>query len=80
MTLHQRLHSARIAQKLTLEDVEKLSGGKISDTHLYNLEAGILRYASPPKLRAISKVLKIPFLELLVLAKHVTIRDLQGGL
>lgn len=75
--LCNRLKRARLAQGLTIRDVEKLSVGQISDSHLSKIERGSI-IPSPHHLSVIAKILKLPYMELMVRAGHVTIRDLKG--
>jgi hypothetical protein len=76
--LHSRLRAARKGQKLSLRQVATLSGHQISNAYLCELEGGKFHDPHPQKLRALSKILKIDFLELMILAGHLTIKDLKG--
>lgn len=78
MKLARRLHSARIAQHLSLRDVERLSGHKISNAYVSHLELANAICPYPDKLRILAKVLKLDFMELMILAGHITVQDLKG--
>lgn len=76
--LAQTLKRARVRQKLTLRDIEKLSEGQISNAYVSTLERGVNEYPHPRKLRILATILKLNFLELMILADHITIKDLKG--
>lgn len=76
--LHSRLRAARLAQGLTLRDVSDLTNGGISNPHLSELERGIETSPSPHKLRSVAKALKLDYLELMILAGYLTVKDLKG--
>lgn len=68
------LHEARVGKGLSLRDIEKLSDGEISNAYICQIEKGVVPY--PEKLRVLSRILKLNFLELMILAGHVTKSDL----
>lgn len=76
--LQQKLRRARLSQKLSLRDVSKITKGKISNPYLSQLESGHNHDPNPKKLRALASALKLDFLELMILADYLTIRDLKG--
>jgi transcriptional regulator with XRE-family HTH domain len=76
--LSARIRSARLAQGLGLRDVEAKGG--ISNGYLCQVEHGQVTDVHPKKLRVLAKALKLDYLELMILAGHLTIRDLKGKL
>jgi transcriptional regulator with XRE-family HTH domain len=76
--LYVRIKAARKAKKLTLRDVERLSNGNISNVHVSEIENG-LAHPSPRMLRQLSEVLELDFLKLMILAGHITQRDITKG-
>lgn len=77
-TLHSRLRNARIALSLTLRDIERTSDGGITNAYVSRLERGLEKRPHPDKLRVLSQILKLDFMELMILAGYVTVRDLKG--
>lgn len=76
--LSKVLRDARLSKGLSLRDIEKLSDNTISNMHVFNAEnRGDI--PSPKKLRILAKVLKLNFLELMILAGHVEATDLVRG-
>lgn len=75
--LSKRLRNARISQNLTLREVEIICNNKISNPHIGYLEAG-KGIPKPETLRLLSHALKIDYMELMLLAGYVTVRDLKG--
>jgi transcriptional regulator with XRE-family HTH domain len=78
MKLHNKLRASRIAQGLSLRDIERMSGHQISNPHVSQLERGIETKPSPHHLRVLAKVLKLDYLELMILAGYITFRDMKG--
>lgn len=76
--LHARLRAARIARQLSLRDVATLTDHQISNPYLCQLETGKNAEPSPHKLRLLAKVLRLDFLELMILAGYITVKDLKG--
>ncbi len=76
--LSTRLRNARRQQGLTLRDVARCSNGAISNPYVCQLESGRPVEVYPHKLRVLAKVLKLDFLELMILAGHLTVQDLKG--
>jgi transcriptional regulator with XRE-family HTH domain len=78
-SLHQRLRQARLARGLTLRDIEKASEGQITNSYVNRLERGLEDIKPhPDKLRVLSRILQIDYLELMILAGCLTIKDLKG--
>lgn len=78
MKLQSRLKAARLAHGLSMRDVAKLSDGTISNPYICQIEQGNFADISPVKLRTLSKILKLDFLELMILAGYLTVKDLKG--
>jgi hypothetical protein len=78
--LGRRIQAARLARRLSLRDLEALSNGGISNGYVSNIEGGHATEVYPTKLRILSDILGLNYLELLVLAGHVTTRDFRRGL
>lgn len=78
MKLHTRVRTARKKLGLTLRDIENLSGNKITNVYVSFLERGEPHYRNPKPetLRILAPILRIPFIELMLLAKHITPADL----
>jgi len=74
-TLGGVLREARLTKGLSLRDIEKLSDNTISNMHVHNVEERGFT-PSPKKLRVLAKVLRLNFLELMILAGHVQKTDL----
>ena len=77
-SLQQKVRRARSSQKLTLRDVERISQGSLTNVYVSNIELGRNKEPSPKKLRALASALKLDFLELMILADYLTIRELKG--
>lgn len=75
--LAKALRNARLERSLSLRDIQKLSYGAITNTHVMNIERG--QIPSPKKLRVLAKILKLEFIELMVMAGHVDELDLKPG-
>lgn len=78
--LTSKLRNARLAQHLTLRDVRRLSKGRLSNGFVCQVELGYVNEPTPPKLRAFAEVLKLNYLELMILAGYITVKDLKGKL
>lgn len=76
--LPARLRAARMAQGLSLRDVERLSDDRISNPYLNQIELGREGDVNPRKLRVLAKILKLDFLEVMILAGYLTVQDLKG--
>lgn len=76
--LHSRLRQARLSQGMSLRDIARATGGKVSHPYFSELEQGKQIMPNPHKLRALSKALKLDYLELMILAGYLTVRDLKG--
>lgn len=76
--LHTRLRNARLTRGLSLRDIARATGGEVSHPYFSELEQGKQTMPNPHKLRALSKVLGINFLELMILAGYITVKDLKG--
>lgn len=76
--LADRLRNARMGLKLTLRDVERLTGSSVLHPYLCHLENAKIIAPDPARLRALSEVLRLDYLELLILAGHLTIRELKS--
>jgi transcriptional regulator with XRE-family HTH domain len=70
------LRNARQQKGLSLRDIQKLSDNTITNTYINNIENGDI-IPSPKKLRVLAIVLKLDFLELMLLAGHVRKADLE---
>jgi transcriptional regulator with XRE-family HTH domain len=65
------LHRARQDRGLSLREVQKLSDNKITSVYVNNIEIhGMI--PSPKKLRVLATIYKLDFLELMIIAGHVT--------
>lgn len=73
--LQDALRNARIKKGLTFREIEKLSDGKITSVYCHLIEKGG-KIPAPEKLRVLSKVLRINFLDLMLKAGHVEKHDL----
>ena len=60
-TLGQYLKTARMAQGLSLRDVEEATGKQVSNAYLSQLETGKVRRPSPHILYALSQALAVPY-------------------
>ena len=69
------MHAARLAKGLSLSDIEKLSDNTITKTYISAIERGTR--PSCKKLRVLSKIYKLNFIELMILAGHVNAIDLE---
>lgn len=76
--IQSTIRSARIARRLTLRDIERLSKGKITNGYLCQVETDPHQNVSPEKLRVLSQILKLNYLVLMLLAGHITLKDLKG--
>lgn len=78
--LSNKLHQARISLGLTLRQVERdaaMFGLRISNCYLCQIEKGYIQDVNPNLLRMLAKILKLDYMELLILAGYVTVRDLK---
>jgi transcriptional regulator with XRE-family HTH domain len=71
------LRKARHEKGLSLSDIEKLSDDTIAATYISGIERGAI--PSPKKLKVLSKILKLDFLELMIMAGHLSPSDLSRG-
>lgn len=71
------LREERLSKGLSLRDMQKLSDGTITGAYVYLIETRDM-VPSPKKLRVLSKILKLNFLDLMVLAGHVATSDLKS--
>lgn len=78
--LTSKLRNARVTQHLSLRDVDRLSKGRLSNGFVSQVELGQVNEPTPPKLRALAEVLKLNYLELMILAGYITVKDLKGKL
>lgn len=78
--LQRKLRAARLNQGLSLRDVSARSHYQITNSYVSELESGSRRTPSPKHLRALASALKLDFLELMILADYLTIKDLKGKL
>lgn len=76
--LAQRLKAARLSQHITLRQIESLSEGAITNAYVSRIENGLISGVTPGKLRTLSHILKLDYMELMFLAGYVTIKDLKG--
>ena len=76
MTLAKKMKNARKTQKLTQRDIEETSG--VSNVYIGLIENGKALDPHPRILRRLAGSLKLNFLELMILAGHLTVRDLKG--
>jgi transcriptional regulator with XRE-family HTH domain len=76
--LNETLKRARAFSGLTLRDIEQLSDGEISNAFISQIENGHVQHPSPRSLRILARILKLNYLELMIYAGHLTIRDLKG--
>lgn len=74
--LAEVLQKARLARDLSLRDIQKLSDNTITNTYVNNIE-NLGLTPSPKKLRVLATILKLDFLELMLLAGHVDKSDLN---
>ena len=77
MKLGTRLRTARKKLGMTLRDVERLTKREITNPQISMLERGATLSPRPITLRALSRVLKIPYIELMILAGHINFKDLK---
>jgi transcriptional regulator with XRE-family HTH domain len=75
--LSKQLKTARLKLNLTLRDIEKSAGGKISNPYISQLENGNVTNPSPEILRWLSRELKLDYVKLMMTAGHITKKDLQ---
>ena len=68
------LRDARHQKGLSLSDIEKLSNDTIAATYISAIERGAT--PSPKKLKALCKIYRLNFIELMILAGHVSESDL----
>jgi len=78
MKLHARLKAARLHWGLSLRAVETLSEGAISNPYLCRIENGKEFEISPHKLRVLARILKLDYIELMIHAGYLTVKDLKG--
>ncbi len=78
MKINQMIKSARAKKHYSIRDVENKSKGAISNAYICKIEKGKVGCITPQMLRTLSEVLDLNYLELLIHAGHVTIRDLKG--
>lgn len=74
--LNALLRQARAERQLTLRDVELLSGNTITNVAVSNIEIGKVT-PLPCTLKILSRIYKLDFLELMVMAGHVERSDLK---
>lgn len=70
------LRTARQEKGLSLSDIEKLSDSTIAYSYVCGIERGAI--PSPKKLRVLANILKLDFLELMILAGHVGASDFKS--
>lgn len=68
----RQLRTLRQAQKLTLKDVEAMTG--VHNAYLSQVETGKITRPSPEKLHALAGVLGVPFEDLMVSAGHLPLK------
>lgn len=73
--LGKKLKNAREARGYTVRKVQRLAG--VSNGYVTLVELGQTK-PKPAMLRGLSKALDLNYLELMILAGHLTIRDLKG--
>jgi transcriptional regulator with XRE-family HTH domain len=71
MTLGQALRTARAQKKMSLRDVERATGNKISNGYLSLLESDEIKQPSPIHLYEVARVLGVSYPELMELAGYV---------
>lgn len=70
MSLGKKLKEARVAKKLSLRDVERLTQKEISNGYLSLLESDSIREPSPKMLHTLAKALELDYTELMSLAGY----------
>lgn len=75
LKLAARLKHARQSQRLSTRKVSALSKGGISCGYLSQIEMGHIEEVCPPKLRILSRVYGLDYLELMVLAGYLTVKE-----
>ena len=68
------LRDTRLQKGLSLSDIEKLSNDTIAATYISAIERGAV--PSSKKLKVLAKIYKLNFIELMILAGHVSPSDL----
>lgn len=71
------VREARQSRDLSLCEIQTLCGKEITDSYVGMIEQCKV-VPSPKKLRVLARVLKLDFLELMVLAGHVTKNDFDA--
>ena len=77
--LGQYLRIARVAQGLSLREVEEATGKEVSNAYLSQLETGKVRKPSPHVLYALSHVLAIPYERLMERTGYIVSQSQRGG-
>lgn len=76
--LHVVLRAARLSAGLTLRGVEHISNGEITNPAVSQIEMGREKNPKPKTLRVLARVLKLDFVDLMILAGHLTDKDVKG--
>ena len=74
--LSQVLQQARLSRGLSLREMQKLSDNTITCAYIAKLEKSS-QVPSPKKLRVLADILKLDFLELMIIAGHVNRTDIK---
>ena len=76
LKLYQRLRQERVSRGITIRALEKSSG--VSAAYISQIETSDQFSAQPKILRRLASSLKIDYMELMILAGHITRGDLKG--
>ena len=79
MTLDEMLKRARTEKELSLRDVERATGGKISNGYLSLLENGEVKQPNPLYLHELARVYGISYAELMRHAGYVAPQAAAGA-
>ena len=75
ITLADFIRSTRNEKRLSLSDVERQSGGQISDSYVWRIENGRNKNATPKMLRALARGLQVSEDVLFAVARGQSLRE-----
>lgn len=75
--LSDKLRQARAARHMTLRAIEEKSDGLLCNAYFSQIEHGYIQDVNPNILRVIARILQLDYMELMILAGYITVRDLR---